>query len=210
MRWTRRLQIAAVAVLIVAYSVLSHYSNAHAQARDLATALALAPSSILGIALLWRWRGVWLAIVGAVLLALCLDYLWPELRANFALVYLVQQAGLSALMAGTFAVTLLKDRTPLCTLLADKVHGPLTPQEFVYTRQVTAAWAIFFLLMALANLLLFAYAPFALWSVFANFISLPLVVLMFVAEAAVRKRVLPQTNSGGIIATLRVYFASPR
>jgi uncharacterized membrane protein len=206
----RRLQIAAVVVLIVAYSVLSHYSNAHAQARDLATALALAPSFLLATALLWRWRGVWMALGGILLLLVCLNYFWPALKANFMVVYLVQQAGFSALMAATFAVTLLKGRTPLCTLLADKVHGPLTAQELIYTRQVTAAWAVFFLLMALANVLLCEYAPFTLWSVFANFISLPLIVLMFLAEAAVRRRVLPQTHSGGIMATLRVYFASPR
>src|ERR1700759_2198594 len=115
MRWARRLQIAAVAVLIVAYSVLSHYSNAHAQARDLATFLALAPCLILAAALLWRWLGAWFAVASVVLIALGLDYCWPLLKSNFTLVYLLQQAGFSALMAATFGLTLLKGRTPLCT-----------------------------------------------------------------------------------------------
>ena len=36
---------------------------------------------------------------------------------------------------------------------------------------------------------------------------LPLVLLMFVAEYAVRRRVLPQTTRAGLLATMRVYFA---
>jgi uncharacterized membrane protein len=43
---------------------------------------------------------------------------------------------------------------------------------------------------------------------FVNFCALPLILLMFVAEYLVRRRVLPQAQrSGGLLATLRVYFA---
>ena len=45
------------------------------------------------------------------------------------------------------------------------------------------------------------------WSAFVNFCSLPLILLMFAAEYAVRRRVLPQVESSGLIAALRVYFA---
>jgi len=40
-------------------------------------------------------------------------------------------------------------------------------------------------------------------------LSLPLILLMFVAEYAVRHRVLPKVQRNGLIATLRVYFANP-
>jgi uncharacterized membrane protein len=82
--------------------------------------------------------------------------------------------------------------------------------ETRYTRQVTAAWAIFFLANGAATLLLYAFAPLRIWSMFVNFASLPLIALMFAAEYAVRRRVLNQVQTGGLMATLRVYFADPR
>jgi uncharacterized membrane protein len=98
-------------------------------------------------------------------------------------------------------------RVALCTQLADQVHGPLSPEELCYTRQVTAAWALFFCVVALVSLCLFAFAPLAIWSIFANFCVLPLIVLMFIGEFLVRRRLLPQVARRGILAAVRVYFA---
>ena len=39
----------------------------------------------------------------------------------------------------------------LCTQLADKVHGPLSALELRYTRRVTAAWTLFFVLNVAAT-----------------------------------------------------------
>jgi uncharacterized membrane protein len=203
----RRLQLAAVVLFFIAYSLLSHYSNLNPQARDLSVALALAPMLTLAFILLWRWSGPWIAILGAGAVALLLRAYWPLLLLNFSSVYLVQQAGFYSIMALTFARTLRKDRVPLCTQFADKVHGPLSALELRYTRRVTTAWAVFFLLNLAATFLLYEFAPLRIWSLFANFISLPLILLMFVAEYAVRRQVLPQVQRNGLIATLRVYFA---
>jgi uncharacterized membrane protein len=203
----RRLQLAAVVLFFIAFSVLSHYSNLNPQARDLAVALALAPMLTLGTALLWRWSGAWIALASAAAAALLLRVSWPLLLQNFSIVYLVQQAGFYSMMAFTFARTLRKHRVPLCTQFADRVHGPLSPLELRYTRDVTIAWAAFFLLNLAATFLLFQFAPLRVWSLFANFISLPMILLMFVAEYAVRRRVLPQVQRNGLMATLRVYFA---
>jgi uncharacterized membrane protein len=205
----RRLQLAAVIVFFVAYSVLSHYSNLNPQARDLGTALALGPMLTLGLALIWRWSGTLAAILAAVAVALALQHFWPLFAQNFSIVYLIQQCGFYAIMAYSFGRSLLRPRVPLCTQLADKVHGPLSPLELRYTRHVTIAWVIFFLLNLLVTLLLFEFASLRTWSLFVNFFSLPLILLMFVAEYAVRRQVLPQVQRSGLIATLRVYFANP-
>ena len=203
----RRLQLAAVVVFFIAYSLLSHYSNLNPQARGLAVGLALAPMLTLGVVLLWRWSGALLALLCAAAAAWLLRAAWPLLLQNFSIVYLVQQGGFYFLMAFTFARTLRKPHVPLCTQLADKLHGPLSALELRYTRNVTVAWALFFLLNLAATFLLFEFAPLRVWSLFANFISLPLILLMFVAEFAVRRKVLPQVQRSGLIATLRVYFA---
>jgi len=104
--------------------------------------------------------------------------------------------------------SLAGDRVALCTQLADQIHGPLTAQEVRYTRRVTAAWALFFVSITAATLSLFVYAPLRTWSLFANFCVVPLIGLMFVAEYAVRRRVLPQVQRRGILAGVRAYFAS--
>jgi uncharacterized membrane protein len=210
MRWGRRLQLAAVGAFCVVYSGLSHYSNSHAQARDLATFLALVPMLTLGLVLAWRWRGAVLALNAAAGVGLIIWYFWPQFTRNFPLVYLIQQLGFHALMAATFGLSLLPGRVPLCTQLADKVHGPLGAAELRYTRQVTVAWTLFFLANAAATVLLYAFAPLRIWSMFVNFASLPLIGLMFTAEYAVRRRILHQVRTGGLMATLRVYFADPR
>jgi uncharacterized membrane protein len=210
MRRSRRLQLAAVGLLLVAYSGLSHYSNSHAQQRGLATALALAPMLTLGLLLAWRWRGALAALLAAVGAAILCWQLWPLFTQNFPLVYLMQQLGFYGLMAATFGFSLLPGRVPLCTQLADKVHGPLGPAELRYTRQVTAAWAWFFIGNIAVTLLLYAFAPLKVWSLFVNFCALPLIGLMFAVEYAIRRRILKQVHTGGLMATLRVYFADPR
>jgi uncharacterized membrane protein len=205
----RRLQLAAVVVFFIAYSVLSHYSNLNSQARDLSASLALAPMLTLGVVLLWRWSGALIAVLAAAAAAFLLQHFWPLFTENFSIVYLLQQCGFYAIMAFTFGRTLLKGRVPLCTQFADKVHGPLTALELRYTRGVTVAWVIFFLLNMVVTYVLFEFAPLRIWSLFVNFFSLPLILLMFVAEYAVRRRVLPPGPRSGLIATLRVYFANP-
>jgi uncharacterized membrane protein len=206
MRWGRRLQIVAVAVLLIAYAGLSHYSNSNSQARDLATLLALAPMLTLGGLMVWRWNGLLLALLLGAAVLLLLHHYWSLLIEEFSIVYLIQQAGFYVLMAWTFGRTLFKGRVPLCTEFADKIHGPLTALELRYTRGVTWAWVLFFLGNLSLTFVLFALAPLRTWSFFVNFVSLPLVLLMFVVEFAVRRRVLPQVQRHGLIATLRIYF----
>jgi uncharacterized membrane protein len=205
----RRLQLAAVAVLFIAYAGLSHYSNSNPQAHDLGAALALAPVLAIGFVLIWRWSGALPGLLSAAAAAFLVHHYWPLFTRNFSIVYLIQQCGFYAIMAFGFGRSLLEGRVPLCTQLADKIHGPLSAAELRYTRKVTIAWVVFFLLNMAVTGLLFAFAPLPIWSFFANFLSLPLILLMFGAEYVVRRRALPQVQTSSLIATLRMYFANP-
>jgi uncharacterized membrane protein len=205
-----RLQLAAVIVLLAAYSLLSHYSTSQPQARDLGAALALAPMLIVGFVLIWRWTGALRALFAAAAAWFLLQHYWLLFTQNFTLVYLIQQCGFYALMAVSFGHSLWGGRVPLCTQFADRLHGPLTVRELKYTRSVTVAWGIFFMLNLAATLLLFELAPLRIWSLFVNFCALPLILLMFVAEYAVRSVALPARPRSGLMATLRTYFANPR
>jgi uncharacterized membrane protein len=207
MRWRRRLQLAAIIAFVVAFAGLSHYGNSVAKTHDLGVGLALGPVLAVGFALIWRWTHLGVALLAAAGAAVLLRHYWPLLEKNFSVVYLLQEGGFYSLMAASFGQSLLGRRVALCTQLADKVHGPLTPQEVRYTRHVTAAWALFFIAITAATVGLFLFAPLRVWSLFANFCVLPLIGLMFVAEYAVRRRVLPQAPRRGILAAVRVYFA---
>jgi uncharacterized membrane protein len=208
MCWRRRVQLAAIILFVVAYAGLSHYSNSVAKTHILGTGLAVGPVLAISLLLLWRWAHPWVALLAGAAAAVLLGRYWSVLEQNFSVVYLLQEGGFYSLMAASFGQSLLGRRVALCTRLADRVHGPLTPQEVLYTRRVTAAWFLFFVLITAATLILFFYAPLRVWSVFANFFVVPLMALMFVAEYAVRRRVLPQVQRPGILSAVRVYFAS--
>jgi uncharacterized membrane protein len=208
MRWRRRLQLAAIITIVVAYAGLSHYGNTAARSRDLGVGLALGPLLAVGLLLMRRWGGPWAAVGAAAASALLLSLYWPVLEQDFSVVYLLQEGGFYSLMAASFGRSLFGQRVALCTQVADKVHGPLSAQEVLYTRRVTAAWAWFFVSITMATLGFFLFAPLRTWSLFANFCVLPLIGLMFVAEYAVRRCVLPKAPRPGILAAVRVYFAS--
>jgi uncharacterized membrane protein len=211
MHWGRRLQYAAVCAMVVAYAGLSHYCNtmgAHnPRIRGLGAALALAPLTLFALVLAWRRRPP-AALLFTAALGVVLYVVWPLLEKNFSLFYLVQETSVYSLLCLTFGRSLLPGKVPLCTQLADKVHGPLSPLELRYTRRVTLAWTVFFFAVAAVSLLLFVRAPLRVWSIYINFCVLPLVGAMFVAEYLVRRRVLPKIERAGLIATVRVYFAS--
>jgi uncharacterized membrane protein len=208
MYWRRRLQLSAVIVFVVAYAGLSHYSNTAANNHDLGVGLALGPVLTIGLLLIWRWTHLLIALLAAAAAAVLLRHYWPVLEKNFPVVYLLQEGGFYSLMAASFGLSLFGNRVSLCTQLADKVHGPLTAQELHYTRRVTAAWALFFVSIAAVTVGLFVLAPLRVWSFFANFCVVPLMGLMFIVEYAVRRRVLPHVSRRGILAAVRVYFAS--
>ncbi len=201
----RRLQFAAACCLIAAYAALSHYCNIGGAGR-LGAALALAPLIVVGATLLWRSTPPFIAVPAALAAAALLYDYWPVLEKNFSVVYLLQECGMYGLLAFGFGGSLRAGQTSLCTRLADKLHGPLTPAEVRYTRQVTLAWTLFFGALMLATLVLYVSAPLPLWSMFVNFGTLPLIAAMFAGEYAVRRRVLPNTDRRGILATVRVFF----
>ncbi len=203
----RRLQIAAACVLLAAYSVLSHYCNTHTL-RGLGVGLALGPPLVLGLSLLWRSARPWIAGPLTVVAALLLYDGWAQLEKKFSMVYLMQECGLYGLLAFGFGRSLGPANVALCTRLADRLHGPLTPREVRYTRNVTVAWTVFFGALTLVILALYAWASVKVWSLFVNFMALPLVGLMFVVEYAVRRHALPQTERPGILASVRVFLSS--
>lgn len=167
--------------------------------------MAIAPVVLLALVLAWRspQRIVMLGVLMLVCVALWAG--WSALEQHFGLVYWLQHMGMQLILLMTFGRTLIAGRQPLCTRFAEAVHAPLTPQHKIYARQVTVAWTLFFAAMALVSTSLFFLAPLTTWSVFANFLTLPLVALMFIAEYWVRRWVLPEMRHAHILDAVRAF-----
>ena len=192
-----------VGLLALSYSLLAHLSTSQGGHGTLGALLAIGPVGLIALAFSWRSGRRVLGLTAWLLAAALIAAQWQVLRAQFVWVYLIQQVGVYSLLGLAFGRTLRRDRVPLCTQMALRVHGTLPAEALRYTRQVTIAWALFFAVTTAALLLLFLAAPLRTWSAFANFGIPLLVIIMFVIEYRVRRRALPNMTHAGVIATIR-------
>jgi len=105
-----------------------------------------------------------------------------------------------AAMFGLFAGSLRPGETPVIARIAAAMRPRLAAVEVVYTRSVTLAWAIFFLIMGIVSGLLAIFASTAAWSWFVNIASYFLVGLFFVVEFVFRRRLLAEYVDYGFVA----------
>ncbi len=192
-----------MAALVIAYSLLAHYTNISAS--HLGAPLSIAPLLFLALVLAWNSPRRFIMLIALSLLSIMLINEWSVLEQHFGLIYWIQDVGLQLILLVTFGHTLFAGRQPLCTRFAEAVHPPLTPQHEIYTRKVTIAWTLFFAMMVLTSTLLFFLAPLSIWSIFANFLTLPLIALMFIVEYWVRRWALPDVQNTHILDAVRAF-----
>jgi uncharacterized membrane protein len=200
-----------VGIGIAAYAVLAHVVSTRSNGGKWAVAIALAPILLVAIGIVGKSaRGVlpWLLLAGGVLLGLWAS---PVLEHNLGWMYFAQHVGLNAALGFSFGITLFGNRRPLCTVFAAMMQPEITPGLARYTRRVTLAWTLFFAGMVAVSVLLFFLAPIAVWSVFANILMMPLVILMFLIEYGVRRFALPPEERGrNIFEAFHAYRAATR
>ena len=162
---------------------------------------------LLGLAFVMAWRSSQRPRMLGLCIAACavLYGLGAWLIAHYHWVFLLQHAGIYALLCGAFGRTLQAGRTPMITGFARIVHSSLSPAQIRYTRSVTWAWTLYFGGTSTLSLLLFWLAPVPVWSAFANLLGAPLLVLMFAGEYAVRCHVLPVADRAGPLEAIRAY-----
>lgn len=212
-------KILSAIVLIVLYAALSHTALAaqdmHSIWRQLAASVLLA--SLLGVlcwsvASLLKQAGMgggarlFCTVLAGGLAACGIAVLWPVLLQRLAWMYLVEHVATNGLLCWFFAHTLFGGRTPVVTTLARAIHGELPDAVVRYTRTVTLAWALFFAAQVVVSICLFNAASIETWSVFANVLNWPLVVLMFVVEYAFRRRVTAGFQHATIRQSVAAYF----
>jgi uncharacterized membrane protein len=200
-----KILIRAVFVIILAlgYSLLAHLSTVQGGHGTLGALLALGPVGLIALVLAWHSPRRVLGLTAWLIAAMSITAKWHELTTHFVWIYLMQQVSLYSLLGLSFGQSLARGRIPLCTRMARREYGTLPANAIRYTRQVTLAWTIFFAVTTVTLLLLFFAAPLKVWSAFANFGAIILVILMFAIENRIRLRALPDMTHGGLISTIR-------
>ena len=196
----------SITAAIIGYAILANYTNQSPHTGTLGVLVALAPIVFAGVMLAWRPRRYFLLGVIGAGAALLLWLLWPMLQQHYGWIYWLTHESIQSALLITFARTLLAHQQPLCTQFATIIHGTLTPAHAHYTYQVTLAWVLFFALMIIISTGLFFTQPIAIWSIFANFVFMPLVALMFIAEYGIRKLAHPALAKVSIMDAVHAYM----
>jgi uncharacterized membrane protein len=199
-------RIVAVALVSLAYVLGTHWLMTRAHASPWNVVGVLSP--MLAAIAVGAWRGGQRLLGAAATLAiagLCAQAL-TGMALPTSMLYFAQHAGIHLFLAVGFGSTLRAGHTPLITTLAARVHREFTPAMVVYTRKVTIAWTIYFVVMAGISLALFTLAPFDTWALFANLLTPIAVVLMFGAEYGLRYRLHPEFERTSVADAIRSYM----
>lgn len=208
-----RAWVALGIVLSAAFAVLAHAAILENLPRSAGALLSLVPLAIVGLLLARRARRRAAAVAGVAVVLAALWIGWAELERHFTDVFFLEHAGLNLLLAVVFGRTLAAGHEPICAVFARLVHGSIPPEVARYARGVTLAWTLFFAAMFVLSCALYLGGAHAAWSLLANFLTVPLVMAMFVIEYVVRYRVLPHWERPGILGGVRAFsrhFAQAR
>ena len=202
----RLARVLATGGLFLAWAVAAHAGSIGWGNPDFNAVVALLPiAAALAIA---SRRGPYrhAARLGLVAFFGLLAAWWPQVRGNVAFLYLIQHLEINLALAAFFGCSLSGPGDALVTRLARLAEGPdLSALKVRYTRQVTVAWTVFFVANAAVSALLYALAPAAVWSVYANILNGPIIALMFLGEHLCRRFVLPPHEQPSFAAVIRAW-----
>ncbi|ODU99251.1 MAG: hypothetical protein ABT20_17205 [Rubrivivax sp. SCN 70-15] len=201
MRW----QLAAGAAAFAGYALASNWLMVHAPAHAWTVALLFGPL-LLGLAADgWRRRHRATLALAAVLAAVLAVLVARGGVAGVARLYVLQHALIHAALAWTFGITLRPGATPLISALAARLHERFTPAMRDYTRRLTALWTTYFIAMIAISLVLYALAPWAVWSWFANLVTPLAAAAFFVGEHLLRRWRHPDFERVSLAAAVQAW-----
>jgi len=202
-------RLVAAGAALAGYALLSHALMVLAGDRPWAVAALLGPLVLaLGaLAVRHRHRPTMLACAAALA---ALAWIGASGHAqSINRLYLLQHAGIHFALGCAFAITLRRGATPLITALAAREGAAMTPVKAQYTRRVTVAWVGYFFAMVALSLALYAWAPWWVWSLFANLATPLAAVTLFVGEYLLRYRLHPEFERASMLQALRAYRRAP-
>lgn len=198
-------RLAGVLAAGAAYSALSYWMMLFHPAAPWAVPVLLVPLWLTGIGLAGARFGAWgagLAVAAGLAFFLLV---WRGQAGEPGWLYMLQHAGINALLCGWFASTLRPGRLSLIGQFAQRVHA-LTPAHHTYTAKVTRVWALYFAAVALGSVLIYATLPFSHWTLFSNVVTPLGCVLLFLGEHLLRYRLHPEFERTRLIDALRAFY----
>ncbi|HVS26595.1 MAG TPA: hypothetical protein VHE58_04775 [Burkholderiales bacterium] len=158
------------------YPAVTHYAVIY---QNFALGIGMLVLLILVAAALLPGRSKWL--VAAVLPLLLLVPVDP------GILLFCPPVIINVLGCGFFGMSLREGREPVISRIARLERGELPAELAQYTRRLTWIWTVFFALMALLSILLAAFAPLTVWSLFSNLVNYLLVGFLFFGEFVYRR-----------------------
>ena len=202
MTWVRPLAVA----VCCAYPLLNHAAAVLDEPRCAAVGIAL----VAWVLALGSQRAVVAALAGVATLVLSL---WIAGSYPALLLY-TPPILINLALCALFAHTLRADSDPLVSRFARIERGGRLPPDLArYTRNLTCAWALFFVVMATISATLAVVGPLTTWSLFSNLLNYLLVVMFFVLEyiyRRVRYRHHPHMSPWQMVRRLRDFRVLPR
>jgi uncharacterized membrane protein len=185
----------ASSALFLVYPLVVHYCAMTGQLNLAAWYLA----AILAVPLLTNILARKRIAVSSLIPALMSIALLTVFRSNEIIIFKLLPVSIYAALFIVFFSSLQAESTPAITRIALTLRGALSPRHAAYTRRLTVAWSVFFLVMGVISGATAVFASDTAWSWFVNIVSYGLTAGFFLAEFFVRKRVLRDEASDGLI-----------
>lgn len=202
-------RMVAAGLALAGYALASHVLMVLAGDKPWAVAALLGPLVLAVGGVAWRQRHLpTLLLCGAMLAWL----VWVGASGHAQSInrlYLLQHAGIHLALGCAFAFTLRPGATPLITALAARERSTMTAVKARYTRRVTALWAGYFGVMVVLSLALYAWAPWWVWSMFANLATPLAAISLFVGEHWLRYRLHPEFERASMLHAWRAWRSTP-
>ncbi|MDR6535530.1 putative membrane protein [Variovorax soli] len=192
----------------VGYAGVSHWMMLFHAAEPWAVGVLLGPLWLTALGIAGSRFGSWGLAIAALAGVLGFALVLRGDAGDPNRLYMLQHAGINALLCGWFGGTLRRDRLSLIGQFAARIH-PLSPAMRDYTCRVTWVWTVYFALMVLASVIVYATMSFAAWSVLANLLTPLMVGILFVGEYLLRYRLHPEFERTRLIDAVRAFYNAP-
>ena len=192
----------------VGYAGVSHWMMLFHAAEPWAVGVLLGPLWLTALGIAGSRFGSWGLAIAALAGVLGFALVLRGDAGDPNRLYMLQHAGINALLCGWFGGTLRRDRLSLIGQFAARIH-PLSPAMRDYTCRVTWVWTLYFALMVLASVIVYATMSFAAWSLLANLLTPLMVGVLFLGEYLLRYRLHPEFERTRLIDTVRAFYNAP-
>jgi uncharacterized membrane protein len=154
------------------------------------------------------WAAAAIAIIGFVVTHLAM--VGPSSTSLSTESFLLLMSGVPHTLAYTglgvvFGRSLLPGQDALVSRLARRVEPNPVAAVLGYTRRVTWLWTIFCAVQLMISASLLAAAPLSTWSAFVTLANVPLVVVTFLGEYAVRCHRFNDLPMASLLDTIRAF-----